>query len=177
MAITGKSSCAHDFFFFFACASPATHATRWTTKSVGEHPIQTMPFGKNKGVPLTDLPDHYLPWILRQTWLKPPLERALVAEYRRRLVDLSDEELQRRIDGAHRPEWSGITAGRAVEASSRGTGFSALTARRRRRTSWPHWGVDSGRRSKGSGRGAECCRRRGRPRSAGASRPRSRSTT
>jgi hypothetical protein len=102
MAITGKSSCAHDFFFFFACASPETHATRWTTKSVGEHPIQTMPFGKNKGVPLADLPDHYLLWILRQTWLKPPLERALVAEYGRRLVDLSDQELQRRIDGAHR---------------------------------------------------------------------------
>jgi hypothetical protein len=40
-----------------------------------------MPFGRWKGVPVTDLPDDYLQWLVDEVDMQPWLDRAVRAEY------------------------------------------------------------------------------------------------
>ena len=43
-----------------------------------------IPFGKYRGSKLTELPGHYIRWLLRQEWLEEPLAGALRDEFERR---------------------------------------------------------------------------------------------
>ena len=44
----------------------------------------TMPFGAHTGTRIEDLPDQYLEWICRQSWLREPLRGQLEREHLRR---------------------------------------------------------------------------------------------
>jgi len=46
--------------------------------------VTTMPFGKHKGLPLTELPDDYLDWLLQNVEMRPPLQHAIHTEVERR---------------------------------------------------------------------------------------------
>lgn len=35
-----------------------------------------MPFGRHKGSPLSEVPEHYVKWLLQQAWIKPNLRKA-----------------------------------------------------------------------------------------------------
>uniref|UniRef100_A0A7C4QKX3 J domain-containing protein n=1 Tax=Schlesneria paludicola TaxID=360056 RepID=A0A7C4QKX3_9PLAN len=43
-----------------------------------------MPFGKYRGQPLSEIPQHYLEWLLRSVDLRPSLEAAVIAELNQR---------------------------------------------------------------------------------------------
>lgn len=45
-----------------------------------------MPFGRYRGLPLTELPDSYLAWLAALLTIRPPLRGAVFAEVARRQV-------------------------------------------------------------------------------------------
>lgn len=49
-----------------------------------------MPFGKHAGQRISDLPTHYLEWLLAQHWLREPLKSTLGREYSERCA--ADEQ-------------------------------------------------------------------------------------
>src|SRR5215204_6587463 len=51
-----------------------------------------MPFGKYKGESLSDIPLHYISWLLEQEFLKEPLRGWLEDEYEERTDPPPDEE-------------------------------------------------------------------------------------
>jgi hypothetical protein len=48
---------------------------------------QTLPFGKHKGVPLCDVPDTYLTWVLRQCKLSSGLRTAVAEQLHARGIE------------------------------------------------------------------------------------------
>ena len=57
---------------------------KWIKWLPQEKTIDTMPFGKHKGVAITELPDNYLDWLLTSCELKGSLRTSLEAEFERR---------------------------------------------------------------------------------------------
>jgi hypothetical protein len=50
---------------------------------------QTMPFGRHRGTKISDLPDHYIEWLL-SIELREPLRSAVSNEYRQRMCTDDD---------------------------------------------------------------------------------------
>lgn len=58
---------------------------RWVAWKPQNNPIAEMPFGKHKGIPIAELPDDYLDWLLTTyAPLKGNLRRVLEEEFERR---------------------------------------------------------------------------------------------
>src|SRR5215471_18361148 len=81
-----------------------------------------MPFGKYRGIPITDLPDHYLEWLNSLDDLRGRLRRAVNAEWQYRQWE---EEARRPVE--HAPEMD--AEDRALLAELVQAGFRALVRR------------------------------------------------
>lgn len=58
-------------------------------------------FGKYRGVPLADVPELYLSWLIDQPWLHHQTSEAVADElYRRELAERDHEEQQRETEAA-----------------------------------------------------------------------------
>jgi hypothetical protein len=87
----------------------------------------TLRFGKWKGVPLTEIPESYLTWLLGQDWLWISVRAQIEDELDTRLRARQWEQRQRQQQRSHRAFLGEKTVDPALAATVVKRGFKALT--------------------------------------------------